>query len=628
MLRQRHLIVGTAGHIDHGKSALVHALTGTDPDRLKEEKARGITIDLGFADLDLGAGRALSFVDVPGHERFVRHMVAGAAGIDAVLLVVAADDGVCLQTREHLEICKLLGIGHGVLALTKSDLADRDLREVVALEVRDLVAGSFLQEAPMVFVSSRSGEGLDALRAAIVGMFERVPERPQTGIPRLPVDRSFVLRGFGTVVTGTLVSGCLRTGDAVEVLPGGRGGRIRGLQVHHARVEESRAGQRTAVNLQGLERVEVPRGSTLTHPRSLLTTRRVWAEVTLLPSAPRPLRKGGRVRFHQGTCERGAGLRVLREGDAGSVIAEIVLGEETVLLPGDRFILRRPAPVDTVGGGVILDVRPPRGRAQAAAVTLGARQDHAGAITLRAARAGLGGRAPADLAAELGLGAPEMERHLEGMLADGRLVRAAGLLFDGSAWTELRKQVEAVLEAFHRDEPLRLGMPREELRGRAGREMPQEAWRAWLEGAATHGWVRLEGERVALPAHRVVLSEAERSLAQRVTARFRDAGLEPPELEEVLAGEAAGEAAGRIVELLVAAGDLVRIRDGRLFHREALETLRAKLKEYARTSRTIDVATFKQLAGVTRKNAIPLLEHLDAERTTRRVGNQREILRG
>lgn len=621
----RHLVVGTAGHIDHGKSSLVRALTGIDPDRLAEEKERGITIDLGFADLDLGGGFVASFVDVPGHERFVRHMVAGAAGVDAVLLVVAADDGVRPQTREHLAICSLLGVRDGVVALTKADLVEADLAEVAALEVRELLRGSFLASAPFVRVSARSGDGIEALRGALKDLFARVPERETAGLPRLPVDRSFVMKGFGTVVTGTLVAGRLREGDDVEVLPGGKRGRIRGLQVHRARVPEAKAGQRTAVNVQGLDRDDVPRGSTVTVPGALLSTRRIWGRLRWLPEAGEAVRRGGEVRFHQGTCERAAKVRVLGELPDGTCDVEILLDGETVLLPGDRFILRRPAPVDTVGGGEVLDIRPPsrRARRPARASALGSDPDEG--ILARLARAGPAGRSRSELAAEMGLTASDLDVRVDRLSAEGLLVARSGLLVDSEAWGSVGERVRRLLAAFHEAEPLRPGMSREELRSQSARAMPQDVWRSLLQDLAGGGILRLAGERVALASHRVVLSDADLVVARRIEGRFREAGLDPPEAEDVLRAEG-GEKAGRILDLLQADGRLVRIRDGRWFHADAIEDLVRKLRGFARTSRTIDVAAFKDLAGVTRKNAIPLLEHLDAERVTRRVGNAREIL--
>ena len=621
----RHLILGTAGHIDHGKSSLVRALTGIDPDRLKEEKERGITIDLGFADLDLDGARTLSFVDVPGHERFVRHMVAGAAGIDSVLLVIAADEGVRPQTREHLAICSFLGIRHGLVVLAKADAVDSELREVVELEVRDFLRGSFLEDAPILSVSARTGAGLDSLRAAIADLVDRVPERPTGGVARLPVDRSFILRGFGTVVTGTLFSGKLDEGDEIEILPGGKRGRVRGLQVHRHRVPTVRSGQRTAVNLQGLERGEVPRGATLARPGTLPTTRRLWARVRLLPGAPDSLRRGGAVRFHQGTCERWARVHVLGEESRDELAVEIRLGGDTVVLPGDHFVLRRPAPVDTVGGGVVLDVRPPTGRSRVRPAALPGAGDPDEDLLLRLERAGGPGRDVAEVASELGFALAELEAHAQRLETASRLVRACGRVVHAAAWSHLQSECERMLSEFHGREPLRSGMSREELRSRLCRAMPQDLWRVLLDRLAGEGRIRLHGDLVAHSGHEVRLSEQDRGIACRIEGRFRDAGLDPPDPAEVVASEPEGRAV-RIVEVLLAEGRLVRLRDGRLFHGEALEALRRKLREHARTARMIDVATFKQIAGVTRKNAIPLLEYLDAERTTRRMGNLREIL--
>lgn len=621
----RHLVLGTAGHIDHGKSALVLALTGTDPDRWQEEKRRGITIDLGFADLTLDEDRVLSFVDVPGHERFVRHMVAGATGIDAVMLVVAADQGVQPQTREHLDICRLLGIDRGIVALTKSDLVDADLGEVVALEVRELLEGTFLEDAPIVPVSSRTLEGLDDVREALAGLFDTVAPRSETGVPRLPIDRSFTMRGFGTVVTGTLVSGTLATGDEVVVLPKQKRGRVRGLQVHHAAVERVHAGQRTAVNLQGLDCDDVPRGVTLTRPGALSSTRRVWANVTLLGRAPQSLRRGGPVRFHQGTCERAARFRVLETAEDGTLRVELYLEEMAVLAPGDRFILRRPAPVDTVGGGTIVDVRPPRPKEATESAFGEEALELDTALVLRLDRIGAAGRDLDGLAAELAVTQQQLAERLVDLQQEGTIVRAGARLFDGQTWQELQQAVTAQLAEFHEREPLRTGISREELRSRVAKAMPQDAWRQLLEQVAAEGGARLDADKVALARHEVVLEGSERELAERIERAFLDGGLEPPEMSDATGGTDAASAK-KIVELLIARGSLVRIQDGKLFHASALEALVRKLNAYAAGSRTIDVAGFKTLAGVTRKHAIPLLEHLDAQRVTRRVGNNREIL--
>lgn len=621
----RHVILGTAGHIDHGKSALVLALTGTDPDRLKEEKRRGITIDLGFADLEVEPGKILSFVDVPGHERFVRHMVAGATGIDAVMLVVAADQGVQPQTREHLEICALLGLRRGLVALTKCDLADSDLREVVTLEIRELLEGCFLEDAPIVQVSAHTGDGLDELRGELGRLIDEVPPRPESGVPRLPVDRSFVLRGFGTVVTGTLASGKLQEGAEVEILPGGKRGRIRGLQVHHQQVERAAAGQRTAVNLQGLDCDDVPRGSTVSLPGAMTTTRRLWARLQLLPDAPEKLRDGGPARFHQGTGERAARVRVLGQDADGSLHVEIYLDREAALAPGDRFILRRPAPVDTVGGGTVMDVRPPRPKEGDPGLFDLAALEQENVLRLRLQRAGDAGSEPAELGRETGFTADQLEATAESLLASDSLVRAAARWFDGDAWRAMEERALRVLREFHDREPLLAGIDRETLRAKTSGQVSLEAWRQLLEGVAASGRLTLQSDKVALAGHAVVLSDAERKLMDEIDEAFLRAGLDPPEADSLIPPRDR-KRGGKLLDLLVARGRLVRIHGGKLFHAEALGTLISRLREYGRGAPTINVAAFKELAGVTRKNAIPLLEHLDSTRVTRRVGNERQIL--
>lgn len=435
----RQLVVGTAGHIDHGKSALVRALTGKDPDRLAEERRRGITIDLGFADLPLDDARTVSFVDVPGHERFVRHMIAGAGGVDAVLLVVAADEGVQPQTLEHLAICRLLRIGAGIVALSKCDRADADVREVVRLELAERLAGTFLERAPAIETSARTGTGLDALRAALGGLFDRVEPRAERGVPRLPIDRSFSLKGFGSVVTGTLAAGALAVGDEIAVLPGDRRGRIRGLQVHGRPVERAGPGTRVAVNVGNLDTAELPRGATLTRPDGLATARRALVQVELLPGAPEALaRTGGPVRFHQGTFECAARLRPLGDPPAEGVAlpAELRLAAEAVLAPGDRFVLRRPAPVDTVGGGTVVDPGPGRlRRAEAAARASETPADPEGALAARVERAGLPGVEAAALRRWSGLG-DAFAAALDALERAGRVRAAAGQVVSAASWRE------------------------------------------------------------------------------------------------------------------------------------------------------------------------------------------------
>jgi selenocysteine-specific elongation factor len=616
----RHLVVGTAGHIDHGKSAIVEALTGVHPDRLVEEQRRGITIELGFADLELPPEGVVGFVDVPGHERFVRHMVAGATGFDAAMLVIAADEGVKPQTREHLAIMSLLGLAHGFVVLSKSDLVEHDLLELVAMEAREFLAGSFLAGAPVIPASAKTGAGIEELREALRGLLTSVPARAPTGVPRLAVDRSFAMRGFGTVVTGTLATGTLRVGDEVELLPSGARGRIRGLQVHKRSVPAASAGGRLAVNLQGLAVAQAPRGATLTSPGALRPTRRARVRVRWLPSALESVRRGGLVRMHHGTSEDEARLRVPRGSEE---LAEVHFAAPVVLLPGDRFVLRRPHPFDTIGGGVVIDAHPPRKRA---GDTLRATVPAEGELVhTRIVRAGAAGAAADDLAAEIGWSQEEIEAEAGRLAAAGAIVRSGGRLVDAEAWSTASQAVAAELARAHRDDPLRSGVTRESLRRAAASSMGVDLFRALLDDLATRGAIRIAGDRVAAATHEVALGPEDRSRCEAIEEAFRRAGLDPPDAATT-ARALAGPRGPRFLELLVDRGRLVRIVDGRLFHAEALEEVRRKVRAWGSTSSTMDVATFKDLAGVTRKNAIPLLEQLDAERVTRRVGNVREIV--
>jgi len=610
----RHLVVGTAGHIDHGKSALVEALTGVHPDRLAEERRRGITIELGFADLSLPPEGIVGFVDVPGHERFVRHMVAGATGFDAAMLVIAADDGVKPQTREHLAILSLLGLARGFVVLSKSDLVEADLLELVTLEARELVAGTFLEGAPVVAASAKSGAGLPEIRAVLRELLASTPPRAASGVPRLSIDRSFAMRGFGTVVTGTLGSGTLRVGDEVVILPHGARGRIRGLQVHKSPVETAEGG-RLAVNLQGLSVAQAPRGATLTAPGALRPTRHARVRIDWLPDAPEAARRGA-VRFHHGTAEADALVRPLR-GEPG--VAELRFASPAVLVPGDRFVLRRPDPLDTIGGGVVLDAHPPRRRPPVPAT------GGEGSLVLdRVGRSGVAGVTTGELSSETGRTAEEIESEVARLATEGALLRVAGRIVAAVPWRDAGRAVEVELARLHAEEPLRASVSREALR-RAVPRLGVEAFRALLEELADRRVVRLAGDRVAAFGHEVVLTADEAAKCAAVEEAFRRAGLDPPDAES-LARERGGPRGRRFLDLLVDRGRLVRIVDGRLFHADALEELRRKVRSHGKTSSTMDVATFKDLAGVTRKNAIPLLEQLDAERVTRRVGNVREIV--
>lgn len=636
----RSVIVGTAGHIDHGKTTLVRALTGVDADRLPEEKRRGITIDLGFAELDLGDVR-VGFVDVPGHERFVKNMLAGAHGLDLVALVIAADEGVMPQTREHFDICRLLGVRAGLVVLTKSDAVDEELLELVRLEASELVAGSFLEGAPVVAASARTGEGLEELKEALRAAALAAPERAGDAVARLPVDRSFTMRGFGAVATGTLVAGEMREGEELELLPTGARVRVRGLQVHGAAVREAHAGQRTAVNLGGVETAGVERGMVLAPVGRLQPTQILDARVTVLADAPRPLRTRQRVRVHHGTMEALARVAVLEESGevaAGSTgLVQLRLESAVVALPGDRFILRTYSPQQTFAGGVVFDAHAPkhRGRERAAArEALNALEgaDRAARLGFFVGSAGERGLRREEAAARTGWRDDVLAAALAEGQARGPVVEAEGVLVSSEVLRRLQSAAVEEVKAHHRREPLSKGLARETLRERVFTHAAPEIFRAALRRAEEEGALVAERDLVRAAGHSLDLSPADAALRDRLEAVYRDAALEAPTLEEALARAGAGgarrEHLRKLLQLLLDAGALVRVREDLLFHRDALERLTASLRDYAARTpeRLIDVAAFKELSGVSRKYAIPLLEYFDRERVTRRAGDKRLIL--
>ena len=631
-----NLVVGTAGHIDHGKSSLVRALTGIDPDRLKEEKERGITIELGFAHTAVGDTR-IAFVDVPGHERFVRTMLAGVGGIDCVLLIVAADESVMPQTREHFDICCLLGIPRGIVVLTKSDLADSDTRALVRQDVAELIKGSFLESAPVIDVSATTGDGLDQLREAIAGQVTQVRRRPVEGAARLPIDRAFSMKGFGTVVTGTLVAGRIGIDDELIVQPGGRLVKVRGVQVHGRPSMEAIAGQRTAINLGGVDVGDVSRGETLLTPDTLSVTRRIDAEIDLLRSA-RPLKHGARVRLHNGTAEVLG--RVSIAGTSSEIAAgarELVrvrLEAPAVLTRGDRFIIRAYSPPVTIGGGVVLDPAPTRpgvrtaeGRASLDRLRI-ARDNGVGAVTAMIEAAGLAGIAQSSLAPRAGLTAAQVGIVLRTLGAQG-VVMAGGRLIAAAPLAKASKALVALIAAAHKAKPMSDGLPREEARERIFARVPAAIFEKVIDGLKA-AKALVGAERLALPTHKASVAGADDQVRAAIIEAYRAGGLKPPDAAAI---ESSVKAPRPIVEkvtaLLLREKVLVRL-DTIVFHGAALQKLKEEviaLKDSAPGGRaTVDVTAFKDRYGVSRKYAIPLLEFLDRERVTRRTGDVRLIL--
>jgi selenocysteine-specific elongation factor len=636
----RSIIVGTAGHIDHGKTSLVRALTGIDADRLPEEKRRGITIDLGFAELSLDGVR-LGFVDVPGHERFVKNMLAGAHGIDLVALVIAADEGVMPQTREHFDICRLLEIKSGLVIITKTDMVDEELLELVRAEAEELVAGSFLEDAPVVAASARTGEGLDELRETLRLEALKVPARVSETIARLPVDRAFTMRGFGAVVTGTLVAGEIAEGEEMELLPAGMRVRVRGLQVHGQALERARAGQRVAVNLGGVEASLIERGMVLAPAHRLRPTQIMDVRIDVLKSAPRPLRSRSRVRVHLGTAEALARVRVLKEtgeiapGESG--FAQLRLEAPVVALPQERFIIRSYSPSRTIAGGRVLDPLATKHRGRELQLARARLEALMGAT--RATQLGLFvetsegyGMRRADAAARTGWRDEVLEEAAREAEARGEVVDADGVYLGRASFDRLSKAVLEAVEAHHRREPLARGILRETLRERLFSRAAPEVFRAVIARLEREDAIRSEKEFVRARDYSLSLSPADASLRDRLQQTYREAGLEAPTFDEALERigvKGAREHARKILQLLIETGVLVRVRDDLFFHREALDDLMGKLRAYAgqhEPERAIDVPAFKDLAGVSRKYAIPLLEHLDREHVTRRAGDRRIIL--
>jgi len=634
----KRFLVGTAGHIDHGKTALVKALTGIDADRLPEEKRRGITIDLGFAHAEWNEVR-MSFVDVPGHERFVRNMLAGAGGIQAVLLVVAADESVMPQTREHFEIVRLLGLSAGVIAVTKCDRVPAELVEVTSSDLRELTRGSFLENAPIVPVSSKTGEGLEALKAALVDLATRraafeADSARDDAIARLPVDRAFLVAGFGPVVTGSLVSGGIRKDDRLEILPDRRPVRVRRLEVHGREVDEARAGERVSANLVGAELSDLRRGLVLATPSAFATSTRVVARVELLPGSPR-VRSGNRLSFHHFASESTASVRILEAREmppGGSARVELRFAKPVAAAPGDRFVLRRLSPVTTIGGGVVLDPRPTafpardeEGRRRMLdRLESGALADR---LVLWIEESREHGVDEEELARRAGTGVGAVRAALAPSLAERRvyaLRRSPDRYASESALARLAGLATSELERLAAEGSGAVGVPRQTLLKRIlPRADPR--WAEGIEAAlAARGALAIVGDE-ARPPGRTDLGGSDRELSERITAFFRRRGLDPPSPSETAeAVRHRQKVVEGLIGHLVKTGALVRLPGGWIIARDAVDSVVERVR--GRAKKSLDVAEFKEMFGLTRRLAIPLLEYLDGAKVTRRVGDRREIV--
>jgi selenocysteine-specific elongation factor len=636
-LTSKNVIVGTAGHIDHGKTELIKALTGIDTDRLKEEKERGITIDIGFAEMRIGDELLIAFVDVPGHERFVKNMLAGAGGIDMVLLVVAADESIKPQTREHFDICRLLNIRKGVIAITKADLVEDDILELVSMEVSDFAKGSFLQDAPIIATSVKSGQGLEEIKNALANAAGQIMPKDSSGLFRLPIDRRFSMKGFGTVITGTLVSGTLEQDKEVEIVPKGLKTKVRGLQVFNKKTDKALAGQRTAVNLQGVELSQIDRGDVLVPIDTFRTSYLFDVKLQLLPSCPRTLKEFARVRFHQGTTEIMARVHFLQDQllkPGEETFAQLVLEEKTLCLPGDKYIIRSYSPVTTIGGGVILDNLPQRHRGRKASIVERLKILDKGEIETSIIAfvddAGAGGIEGKELIAHLGI-EPKILNELAKKLEEEDRIKIVSRqplkLISLSLFRALCDKVLQEIKNYHQHNPFKKGMPKEELRAKIFKHKNQGMTDFVLGSLRAEGKISILRENITLAGYKIELSQEEEGIKIELEKIFMQGKFTPPEREDALSRcKGDRKKVETIFKLLIDQSVLIKISSNYVIHSTVLEELKKKLKDFATKKEKINVPEFKGLTNTTRKYAIPLLEYLDRQKITRRAGDERIII--
>jgi len=633
----KHVILGTAGHIDHGKTSLVKALTGVDTDRLKEEKERGITIELGFTFLDLPGGIRLGIIDVPGHEKFVKHMVAGAWGIDLVALVIAADEGVMPQTREHLDICKLLKVKKGLVVLTKIDLVDRELTEIVKEEVAEIVQDTFLRNAPILTVSSVTGEGIPQLLSTLDHLSQEIKERSSDGLLRLPVDRVFVMKGFGTVVTGTMISGSLSLGETVQILPSGIEGKVRSLQVYGRGVEKAVAGERAAVNLQGIETSVVERGDVLTRPNTLDPTQLIDAYLEYLPAAPRALKHRTMQRFHIGTTLTNASIFLLDREELAPGEGEFVqlrLERPVVALPQDRFVIRGSSAIQTIGGGVVLDSHPDKHKRHSSSVIADLRLLKDGtseqALRQHIHHSGMEGINLEDLLNRVEVPSTEVQSTIRKMVEKGDLLFIDPeklKVIEKGRYQELRGMALSQLGDFHQRFPMKSGLSKEELRTKLPPEVDVKLFQILINELIQSKEVVLEKDKLRLSGHQIS-SVDEKGLFKRVEASVLKGGLQPSSPKELSEEWSEGEEEVRaIFEHLVHEGVLVKVKGELYFHRVPFENLKGELITYLKSHREITTPQFKEMTKASRKYVIPLIEYFDQIKLTLRLGDKR-VLRG
>ncbi len=634
----KEIILGTAGHIDHGKTSLIRRVTGVNTDRLKEEQQRGITIELGFASLALPDGTQVGIVDVPGHEKFVKNMVAGASGIDLVAMIIAADEGVMPQTVEHLEICSLLGIRHGLVVLTKTDMVDEEWLELVQEDIAESLEGTFLESSPTVAVSSATGEGIDDFIQALGDVAALVPERSAINLFRLPVDRVFTMRGFGTVITGTLTSGQVRVGETIMIYPSRMTSKVRGLQVHNSGVEEARHGMRTAINFQGLDKTAVQRGDVISTPDALVPSFMVDVTLHYLKSNKKPIKNRTRVRFHSGTSEV-LGNLILLEADelapGDTATAQMRLDSPVTLVRDDRFVLRSYSPVRTIAGGRVLDPAPTKHKRLRPDVIAGVRAlldaDPAAIISHHVAGAAYRGVSFSELKIVANLSDKPLNTVLQGLLTDRTIIQTDKenrIFIHQDTFEKLKSEIRTRLESYHRNHPLKAGMSKEEIKSKLPPVLSPKLFNMVLQGMAKEGDIVQEERTVRSASHAVSLGIDQEAVKEKILAAYRQGGLRPPYFKELQRElDLDGVRSRDVLTLLVEEGKLIKAKEDLFFDAGAIGELKGRLVAYFAETPDLSAADFKEMTGLSRKYLIPLLEYFDAQNVTIRVGDVRKLRR-
>ncbi len=635
----KQIILGTAGHIDHGKTSLIKALTGINTDRLKEEQLRGITIELGFASMDLPNGQHLGIVDVPGHEKFVKTMVAGATGIDMVVMVIAADEGIMPQTREHMEICTLLNIQHGLIVLTKMDMVDEEWLELVTDDVRSFAGGSFLEDAPILPVSSTTGQGIPELIQALETLSASIPERSATNLFRLPVDRVFTMKGFGTVITGTLISGMIRVGDPVMIYPSGVTSKVRGIQVHNAGVEQAVSGMRTAINFQGLEKASIDRGDVLSSPNALTSSFMVDVGLHYLKSNKKPVKNRTRIRFHTGTSEVLGNLILLdsEELSPGSTTAaQLRLDAPVAVVKDDRFVIRSYSPIRTIGGGSVLNPIPQKHKRFKPEVFSGLQNlvdlSAEEVLTYHAQAAGYQGISFSDLRIMTNTSDKKLDGSIQRLLSDKVLLmvdREQRVYIHRTCFEQLFLEAGGLLSAFHKINPLKPGMPKEELKSRLPPQISPKLFTLMIQQMVKADQVIQEENMIRLSTHTVSLGLDQTDVRRKILDAYQQNGLTPPYFKEFCKTQHLDETKSKeVLHVLVDEGLIVRIKDDLYFHQEAILMIKKKLVEFLNVHGDITTPQFKDMTGASRKFVIPIIEYFDARNVTIRVGDIRKLRNG